>query len=285
MSSEQPLFFECAGDELLGILHHPEDQQVRNGVLMVVGGPQYRVGSHRLFVLIARQLADAGIPVFRFDYRGMGDSPGGPLDFEVISDDIRAAADAFIQHAGGIDGVILWGLCDAATANAFYAIDDDRVVGQVALNPWVRTTEGEARTFIKHYYPRRALSGSFWLKLASLKYDLSSVFKEFLAYLRSSVGAHGNSHGGTHVPLPTRLRDAQTQFAAQTLLIVSGQDLTAKEYEFSVESSPEWQAWLASPKVEMRKLDKADHTFSTEAWTKQVAAWSQDWVKKLGREA
>jgi len=46
------------------------------GVLIVVGGPQYRVGSHRQFVMLARFLADHGVPCMRFDYRGMGDVSG-----------------------------------------------------------------------------------------------------------------------------------------------------------------------------------------------------------------
>lgn len=66
------------------MLHHPNEHEVPLGLLMVVGGPQYRVGSHRQFVLLARDLAAAGIPVFPFDYRGMGDSTGQARDFEGI---------------------------------------------------------------------------------------------------------------------------------------------------------------------------------------------------------
>jgi len=64
-------------------------------VLIIVGGPQYRVGSHRQFVLLARHLAAQGIPVMRFDVRGMGDSKGKPRNFGQLDDDLRAATDCF----------------------------------------------------------------------------------------------------------------------------------------------------------------------------------------------
>ena len=65
-AGERPVQFSCGTDRLLGILH-PGAPDSERGVLVVVGGPQYRVGSHRQFVLLARALAAAGIPVLRFD--------------------------------------------------------------------------------------------------------------------------------------------------------------------------------------------------------------------------
>jgi dienelactone hydrolase len=59
--SESALTFNCA-DALGGVLARPE-QPTRRGVI-VVGGPQYRVGSHRQFLQLARALAAEG--VFRF---------------------------------------------------------------------------------------------------------------------------------------------------------------------------------------------------------------------------
>ncbi|MFB1029241.1 MAG: hydrolase 1, exosortase A system-associated, partial [Thauera sp.] len=72
--------FPCEGEELIGILALPETAVTRLGVLVVVGGPQYRVGSHRQFVLLARALAKSGVPCMRFDYRGMGDATGEMRD-------------------------------------------------------------------------------------------------------------------------------------------------------------------------------------------------------------
>jgi alpha-beta hydrolase superfamily lysophospholipase len=74
--TEYPLRFDRAGVPLVGIVHPAGKPAGDIGVVVVVGGPQYRVGSHRQFVLLARDLAAAGIPTLRFDTRGMGDSGG-----------------------------------------------------------------------------------------------------------------------------------------------------------------------------------------------------------------
>jgi exosortase A-associated hydrolase 1 len=282
MYGEEPIFFEYAGERMLGILHHAQGGVPGVGVLLVVGGPQYRVGSHRQFVLLARELASAGIPVFRFDYRGMGDSVGEARDFEAISDDIRVALDVFREREPGVAGVVLWGLCDAATANAFYAVSDERVVGQIALNPWVRTSEGEAEAYIRHYYLKRLLSRDFWHKVLGLKLDASGALKDFLHKLMQS--RRGGNRAAVHSdqrPLPERLRDAQIGFARSTLLILSGQDLTAREYENRVAESPEWKDWMASAGVTVCRLEEADHTFSRALWRDQVAVWSRDWILSL----
>ena len=284
MIHEEPLFFDCDGDRMLGILHRPPEHQLDVGVLLVVGGPQYRVGSHRQFVLLARDLASAGIPVFRFDYRGMGDSTGRPRDFEEISLEIACAMDIFSAAVSGMRGTVLWGLCDAATANAFYAGSDDRVVGQIALNPWVRTSEGEAEALIRHYYVKRLLSREFWLKVLGFRFNAAGALRDFFRNLGQSRGAGaGNSSTQTSDshPLPQRLRDSQIGFCKPTLLILSGQDLTAKEYENRVAESPEWRNWMASPVVTVCRLEAADHTFSRAAWRDQVSSWSRDWTQRL----
>jgi len=81
-SHEQVVVYECQGQRCVGLVHAPGAASI--GVVIVVGGPQYRVGSHRQFLLLARSLAADGVPVLRFDYRGMGDSEGDIRDFENV---------------------------------------------------------------------------------------------------------------------------------------------------------------------------------------------------------
>ena len=108
MPEESPLVFQCNGEQLVGVMHHGlPDASV--GIVIVVGGPQYRVGSHRQFVLMARQLAATGIPVLRFDYRGMGDSTGAKRTFDEINSDIRAAIDCMQDSLPDVKRVVLLG--------------------------------------------------------------------------------------------------------------------------------------------------------------------------------
>jgi dipeptidyl aminopeptidase/acylaminoacyl peptidase len=116
--SEETTLFRCEGESLVGILAKP-DTPSDTGVVVIVGGPQYRVGSHRQFVLLSRALAAAGYAVLRFDYRGMGDGSGPQRDFESVSADVGTAIDQLQQSVPAVQRVALWGavrrgICGAA---------------------------------------------------------------------------------------------------------------------------------------------------------------------------
>ena len=186
-ATEQAIVFECNGDSLVGVLHQPE-QVGDTAVLVVVGGPQYRIGSHRQFLLLARDLAAAGFPVLRFDYRSMGDSGGLLRDFEAVQTDIAKAVDQLLRSAPQASRVVIWGLCDAASAACFYAHTDHRVHGLVLLNPWVRTDAGIAKAYLKHYYLNRLLSLDMWKKVLSGKFDFAGSVKSLTGFMKSASG-------------------------------------------------------------------------------------------------
>lgn len=273
---EKAFTFDCKGASLTGIVALPE-QPIERGVLVVVGGPQYRAGSHRQFTLLSRDLAKAGIPCMRFDYRGMGDSAGNQRDFEGIGDDIRSAVDAFLAQCPSVDEVILWGLCDAASAAAFYAHRDPRIAGLVLLNPWVRTLESQAKARLKHYYLSRLLDAALWKKLLSGKFDFGKSLKD-LSGAVSALGKDSENDAGENLPLPERMKQSLEKFRGKILLILSGNDLTAREFEDLARSSPSWRGLLE--KMERRDLLEADHTFSRRAWRDQVSSWTGSWVSR-----
>jgi uncharacterized protein len=288
MSAETPFVFPCEGDMLLGVLHGAS-RNAERGVLIVVGGPQYRIGSHRQFLLVARALAQAGIPAMRFDYRGMGDSDGTYGTFERIDRDIAAAIDAFTARCPHLKEVVLWGLCDAASAALFYAHRDPRVSGLVLLNPWVRTIAGEAKAYLKHYYLSRLLDGVFWRKLFSGQFSIAASLRSLLDLLRKasdkSAGSHatpaaGDLAGNLDVPLPQRMAEGMRRFSGRVLLIICANDLTAREFEDTAAASPLWQTLLAAPRVQRRRLSDADHTFSRREWREQISNWTIGWINE-----
>ena len=273
--TRQAVAFGCGQDWLLGVITRPEKPRNR-GVLIAVGGPQYRVGSHRQFVLLANDLALQGYAVMRFDYRGMGDSTGEPRTFENVGDDLRAAVDHFLSEVPEVAEVAIWGLCDAASATLFYAHQDPRVTGIVLLNPWVRSAQGEARTYLKHYYLRHAFSAAPWAKLLRGEFDLAASAMSFVRNLRNAGAA------GTHA-LPERMAEGLARFKGQVLLILSGNDLTAKEFSDVSASSKRWRRLLESPRVAQHRLADANHSFSRRDWRDQVARWTSSWLSLEGR--
>jgi len=285
MALETALTFPCRDQQLVGIIHHPEIEG-KTGVLIIVGGPQYRVGSHRQFVLLARHLANAGITVMRFDVGGMGDSQGQPRDFLQIDADIRAAIDAFMANCPAIQQVVLWGLCDAASATLFYGYQDSRVKGLVLLNPWVFTQQGAAKTYLKHYYLQRLVSKDFWRKVLSLKLDYRASLLSLMGLLQQAAGGAAKKSTAVakvdaNLPLPARMRQCLSQFNQPVLLILSGRDLTADEFKEVVKADLEWQTLLAKPSLSRQDLPEADHTFAAAAWREQVAEWTAAWVKDV----
>ena len=279
---EQPLLFACEGETLLGVLSVPDATPARpthdTGVLIVVGGPQVRVGSHRQFTQLARHLAAAGYPVLRFDVRGMGDSGGEPRSFEELGDDIAAAIGALMQHRPTLRRVVLWGLCDGASASLLYlhARSDTRVAGVCLVNPWVRSEQSLAVTRVKHYYLRRLAQRDFWRKLFSggVAVQALSGLLENLRLARNGV----NGAGGSSVSFQHRMALAWAGFDGHLLLLLSGNDYTAKEFIEHSQADALWRSNLAHPRLKRIDLAGADHTFSSADDRRCVENATLDWL-------
>jgi len=280
-STDEILQFQCGQAAMVGIVSRPHAAASR-GVLIVVGGPQYRAGSHRQFTLLARHLAASGTAAMRFDYRGMGDSEGEVRSFDEVDADLRAAVDTFFVAVPTLESVVLWGLCDGACAALFYAPGDARVSGLVLLNPWVHTEAGAARTQLKHYYLSRLMEREFWRKLLGGRFDPIAAARSLLqtlARVKAATPHSDESARATRVePLPERMRHGFRDFQGKVLLIMSGRDLTAKQFLDTVAGSREWRSLIRLPRVTRRDLAGADHTFSRRVWRDQVATWTTDWI-------
>lgn len=275
---EQPLVFSVADEQTLGIAALPELPR-DCGVLIPVGGPQYRVGSHRQFLLLSRRLAAEGYPVFRFDYRGMGDGDGAIRSFENVSEDIGAAIDAFQTLCPGIRRMVLWGLCDAASGILMYmqAKRDDRVEGLVLLNPWVRSEVSLAQTHIKHYYGQRLMQREFWLKLVSGKLRLLDSVREFLNNTKKARQAPETA--GRVLSFQDRMADGFRQFRGNILLILSGQDYTAREFIEFTSANTAWSGLVEAANVRRFDIPDADHTFSSADLRIRAEEITLAWLK------
>lgn len=278
---ESVLDFTCEGQPLVGILAEPETQQggtpAEVGVIIIVGGPQYRAGSHRQFTLLARHLAANGFAVLRFDYRSMGDSPGEARDFLAVDADIQAAIDALLTARPTLKRVALWGLCDAASAALLYleSTRDARVAGVALLNPWVRSAASLAQTHVKHYYWRRLRQKEFWLKLLK-----GGVGAKALGALGSNLRlAREAGKASDSRSFQDRMAAGLRGFDGPALLVLSGDDYTAREFTGHAQSAAAWDGLLASPRLELHEMPTADHTFSTIADQDAQSNICLDWLR------
>jgi uncharacterized protein len=286
---EQTLGFTCQGEHLIGIVARP-DEPAAVGVVVIVGGPQYRAGSHRQFVLLSRALAQSGVAVLRFDYRGMGDSGGDLRDFEAVSSDVGAAIDALQLAAPTVKRIALWGLCDGASAALLYCHDtkDSRVAGLCLLNPWVRSEASLARTQVKHYYAQRLMQREFWEKLlrggVALKALAGLVANLRVALLGTSMPAQGNpsAQPGARVaePFQAQMAKSWNNFSGSICLILSGNDYTAKEFLEHLAREKLWLKAMDHAKLARHDLPHADHTFSSHVDRQTTEEMTTGWLNE-----
>lgn len=278
---EEALAFDCAGDELLGILTQP-DEPSEIGVVIVVGGPQYRVGSHRQFVLLARALAEAGHACLRFDHRGLGDSAGRMRDFEHIDQDIGAAIDHMLVRIPSVRRVVLWGLCDAASASLLYwdTKQDPRLAGMVLVNPWVRSDDLAATVRVRHYYGQRLLKVDFWKKLLSGRLAVRQSIGELLAQIGKAT-AHGRRSSDKRGCFQGIMSKVLSSFPGKLLVILSGEDYTAKEFSLWFASQPASHLQKASSRIQVVEVAAADHTFSSAIWRNDVQTRTVRWLNAV----
>jgi len=269
--------FDCEGDTCIGVVVDALDQtDCRTGVVIVVGGPQYRVGSHRQFVVLARALARAGIPAIRFDCRGMGDSDGERRNFERIDAAIESAVAALVRETRVTD-VVLWGLCDGASAALIYASQNPRIAGVVALNPWARSPQIAAVTRVRHYYLRRLFSGELWRKALTGGVGIRRSAGELVASVRGALG--DRAHAGDDYL--RRMHDGWMRFRRPVLFVLSGRDFTAREFEAWVAQDRARTALLQQTNADVHRSDAADHTFSDARSRDAVTTRTIEWIRRL----
>ncbi|MDE2370308.1 MAG: hydrolase 1, exosortase A system-associated [Burkholderiales bacterium] len=264
-STELPIVFECEGSELVGIVHRPEQVAARGLLLVVAGGPQYRAGVNRLQVELARDLAAMGIPMMRFDHRGLGDSEGRFGGFEDVGADIGAAIAAFRAQVPGLNEVVLWGGCDAASAIMINAWQYPEVTGIALGNPWVHTDETADKVAVDHF-SRRILDRDFWSKVLRGQYDprpaLGTLARSARSRCAALIGARPRA-AATTPHFIDRMCQGLTRYRGDLLLVMSGRSQVSREFDELVASAPPWQRALTSPRrVDRHDLPDADQTFS-----------------------
>lgn len=238
------LSFACEGAGLAGSL---DEAAGTTGLLMVTGGSQTRVGSHRMYERLANALAENAIPCFRYDRRGVGDSAGEDQGFRGSGPDMVAAAAAF-RAGAGVDRVVGFGLCDGASALALFG----RTAGLDALilvNPWLVEAEADAPppAAIRAHYRQRLLSVEGWKKIASGRIDYRKLLK--------GVGKASLSQEAS--PLARDVAAGMRASGLRSWLILAEGDATAAA------ATNELKARAFAGLIEGREIVKTDsHTFA-----------------------
>ncbi len=123
--NEHWLSFDVSGQRLHGMLHLPQQGSAPHPcVILLHGFTGNALEPHRLFVLMARLLAEHGIAAFRFDFRGSGNSEGSFAEMTPSREleDAQAAlrlletrGDVLDRTRFGILGISMGGMIAALT--------------------------------------------------------------------------------------------------------------------------------------------------------------------------
>lgn len=272
--SEQALVFEGSQGPIVGVLARPATD-FRAAILIIADQPQTRVGAHRMFTELARDLASDGVASLRFDVGGWGDSPGNPLSFERADADIVAVATGLRELLPRKAQLWLLGLCDGASA-AVLALPALRTAGCVPqalclVNPWVRSDTGLARVVARPSYLKRLMQRAFWAHLLTGRTATEATASQATA----SEGRRRSalvSDPKPSIDLPAQLLTQLSAFRGEIYTVLSGKDLTAGETDALMSRDKRWRKRL-DRRNRLLRVPDADHTFSNPNHWRSVARW------------
>jgi exosortase A-associated hydrolase 1 len=240
------------------------------GLLLVTGGTQSRIGSHRMYEELSKALAEEGIFCLRFDRRGVGDSEGLDPGFLGSGPDISAASAVLRAHHPGLERVYGFGLCDGATALALFG-DEAGLDGLILVNPWLVEAEaGEPPpAAIRRHYRERLLSIEGWKKLLSGGVD----YRKLLRGLVKSRRRDGS-------PLAQQVADGLSRHRLPAEWILATGDATAIAAEQELIAMA-----LPNGPTEPLKLETDSHTFARPGDAAGLAGAVTEAVRRLGKVA
>ncbi|MDT8369917.1 MAG: hypothetical protein RQ745_11985 [Longimicrobiales bacterium] len=141
---------------LVGILTEPDPESVRADAptqVILNSGIIHRVGASRLYVQIARAMAEEGFTTLRFDFSGVGDSEARrdalPIEERFVVE-TREAMD-YLGGVTGADRFVVGGLCSGADGAFWAGLEDERISGIWQIDAFSYRTPGY---YLRRYGPQ-----------------------------------------------------------------------------------------------------------------------------------
>lgn len=249
---------------LMGILSRPPSELPIRGPAVVIlnTGIAHRVGHHRMYVKMARELAALGHLAFRFDFSGIGDSASreeGLSPVEAHQADVSEALD-WLTASCDVNEAVLIGLCSGADIALNYGHSDKRVVGLVLLDPTIPPT---AR-FYAHYIGRSLTRLRSWRSFVSGRGQIWRDLSELASHrIRSEL---------------EQLYQKSLDRNLKMLVVLTGGPLEGRQ-------SYREQLFEALPnvpfqgRVSLEHFRNADHTFTSESARTRMHELVLGWIK------
>lgn len=287
---ESATFIAGSVGELFVIEHLPATPHPETWIIALNSGLLDRSGPRRLYIRLARQLAELGFGVLRVDLPGVGDSAGPPPGTHFDCHDPAHVA-GIVDHViltRKPKNVLLLGLCAGARVAVKAAGLDPRIGGVIAWSaPIYTASPGSTRSpeepnqriskSVAHkniaklraiFSERKIFKAGFWKKLLSKDYLLTHAG----ALLRSTLFLMQPSglkkHQGRFI------KSLQTYSGSQRpILVVYGENDRLLYEEFR-ELKPDID------EEDIVVVAGGTHTFSTYASHLDVVEITSDWLQR-----
>jgi dienelactone hydrolase len=262
---------------LMGILSRPLSELLfrRPAVVILNTGIAHRVGHHRMYVTMARELAALGHLAFRFDFSGIGDSASrgdGLSPVKAHQADLSEALD-WLTASYDVNEVVLIGLCSGADIALSYGHSDKRVVGLVLLDPTIPPTV----RFYAHYISRRLTQLRSWWSFMGGR---GRIYRELSGRLKSALGATPAQTNDSERKELEQLYLMSLNRNLKLLVVLTGGPLEGRH-------SYREQIFEALPNVPLEGkavveyFRDADHTFTSECARTRLQELVLGWIKAL----
>jgi dienelactone hydrolase len=267
-----------SNNHLVGILTEPHSKlklPKAPNILFWNVGIHHRIGPNRIFVDLARELAQQGFVTLRFDIAGLGDSEPNrnesQSENERACSDVRAAMKFMIERTRS-DNSVLVAFCSGVDAAHLMATTDSSVVGLVCIEGYRYKTRGY---YLR--YPLRYLDANRWERSFRARFP-----KFFPPELNVALGV-GQKGEQVYVREPVTLEKFRTDIrlmvsrGMKLMFAYAGGD-SIYSYRTQLFDMLDGQSLNASLHVEF--YPKADHIFFVQRDRDQVVRDIATWAKR-----
>jgi dienelactone hydrolase len=282
MKEEAVLFGNA--NTLVGTITNPE-RTINDlpAIILLNAGLIHRVGPNRIYVKVARKMAELGILVFRFDHSGIGDSGARtdnlPVDKSVIAE-TQEAMD-YLSAAKGIKRFVLMGICSGAETSAQTACFDPRVEGVILVNTLYYQYSRAIADRVQADYYRRYASHRLdkWFKVFTGSASYGKIFKAIQSQVKNAfrLGKQHTSSQPSHFESELKTMLGSLKERGIQLLLVYNE--TPYDIVYLEMLAPQTYRQMAkSGQLIVETIPNAGHTFPLLETQDQLCQRIQNWV-------
>jgi hypothetical protein len=259
----------------VGVLAEPETNERDVNlptVILLNAGIVHRVGPHRLYVALARELAAHGFCVLRFDFCGIGDSVTSSDSDAYIgraTTEVRQAMQFLTETVFATTYLIL-GFCSSVDVALNLILNDEKVHGAILVNGWPTTEISATDVAAAHeniqarYYQRNIFVWRSWRRLLLGRSDFHAIKRAIMGFLRGRSRNHCRSVRRDAVS--EVVRQAVRERGIRLLYIFS--EGSVMWDIFQLVFGPRGKSITELEGVELEFFECCDHIF-TPAWSRQ----------------